>query len=570
MKSPNSNKPSAVSRQPDVFGSQQSAFSFHPSAFLVLLIFGALLCALSTFFFNVSSAQAQTPSPSESAQSRSLTPQERRGKAIYLRGASASGREMTALMGEIDVPASTLTCAGCHGVEGQGKTEGGVTAGNLTWQHLVKPYGHTHPSGRKHGAFDEASFIRALTTGIDPSGNTLLVAMPRYRMSAEDLADLVAYLKRIETDRDPGLAETTIRVGTQLPSTGALADTGRAMREVLTAYFDDVNSRGGIYNRKIELRFSDAGAEPAASAAALKRFLQDEQIFALVSGVTAGADREIAAVVGAEEVPLVGASTLTPPFGFPLNRYAFYLLPGFREQGRALVNFAATKPELKKTPAAVIYLDSPLNSEAAASIEEQAKKSGWTIVLKQPYAREKFDAAALVSTLRERGAGAVFFLGGGGTEKAFMQESARVGWTPSVFLLGALVAQDLLAAVPPVFQDKIFLSFPTVPSDITPAGMQEFRALLEKHKLAPRHTAAQLSAFAAAKLLIEGLQRAGRDVSREKLVTALEGLYDFETGLTPRLTFGPNRRVGAQGAYMVTIDTEKKQFVAAAGWVAAN
>src|SRR5262249_21794965 len=82
-----------------------------------------------------------------------ITPNERRGKEIYLRGVSASGREIMALLGEIEVPASTVPCAGCHGLRGEGKTEGGVTAGNLTWTNLIKPYGHTHPSGRKHGPF---------------------------------------------------------------------------------------------------------------------------------------------------------------------------------------------------------------------------------------------------------------------------------------------------------------------------------------------------------------------------------------------------------------------------------
>jgi hypothetical protein len=63
---------------------------------------------------------------------RELTPQEKRGKAFYLRGESTSGQEITAMMGDVDVPASTLTCAGCHGNRGQGITEGGVTAGSMT------------------------------------------------------------------------------------------------------------------------------------------------------------------------------------------------------------------------------------------------------------------------------------------------------------------------------------------------------------------------------------------------------------------------------------------------------
>ena len=47
-------------------------------------------------------------------QRRELTVQEKRGKAFYLRGESASGQEITAMMGEVDVPATTLTCAGCR------------------------------------------------------------------------------------------------------------------------------------------------------------------------------------------------------------------------------------------------------------------------------------------------------------------------------------------------------------------------------------------------------------------------------------------------------------------------
>src|ERR1041385_3352907 len=139
---------------------------------------------------------------------RPLTVEEKRGKALYLRGESASGQEITALLNDIDVPASTVTCAGCHGARGEGKTEGGVTAGNLTWANLLKPYGHTHPTGRKHGPFDEAAFVRALEEGTDPAGNTMLNAMPRFKMSEEDLADLIAYVKRIEDDRDPGISDT--------------------------------------------------------------------------------------------------------------------------------------------------------------------------------------------------------------------------------------------------------------------------------------------------------------------------------------------------------------------------
>jgi len=509
--------------------------------------------------------QAQAP-----AAPRTLTEQERRGKQVYLRGEGAAGREIVAVVGEIDVPGSTVTCAGCHGAGGEGKTEGGVTAGNLTWSNLLKPYGHTHPSGRKHGPFTESSFIRAVTGGVDPDGNEMLVAMPRYRLAPEDMADLIAYLKRIEFDRDPGLTENSIKVGAVIPATGPLAEMGAAMRDVLSAYFDELNARGGIYSRKVELKFAATGADAASTAANAKALAEREQLFAFVGGVSAGAERELAALAAEHETPFVGPATLLPQTDTPLNRQVFYFMPGVAEQSRALANFAAARPELKGAAAAVVHAGGELYASAAAAAADQLKQAGAPAPARHTYARGAFDAAALVRQLKPSGAKAVFFFGAGGDEAALLREASAAGWTPHVFLLGSFAGPDASAAVTPAFKDKVFLSFPSVPSDVTPEGMAEFRALHAKYKFAARHTSSQLAAFAAARTFAEALKRAGQDLSRERLIAALEGLYDFETGVTPHLTFGPNRRVGAAGAYVVTVDPEKKQYAPVGGWVKAS
>ena len=541
---------------------------------LTVTALALLLCAAVMFGAHGRVAHAAAPQQPAArapvAVVQTLTPQERRGKAIYLRGESPSGNPITAIIGEVDVPATTMTCAGCHGLRAEGKTEGGVTAGDLTWANLTKPYGHTHPTGRKHGPYQEAAFIRSVVNGVDPAGNELATAMPRFKMSPADMADLIAYLKRIETDRDPGLTETSIKVGALLPATGALADTGAAMRDVLTAYFDDVNSRGGIYNRRLELRVADSGTDAATSVANVRRLLASEQVFTLVGGISAGADKELAALAAETETPFIGPSTLLPQTGTPLNRYVFYLLPGLAEQARALVNFAAERPELKKARLSLVYPEGDLTAAAAAAVEDQAKLAGLSPLLKQPYARGSFNAAQVAERARQSGAEAVFFLGTNGEETVFIKAAAAANWTPYVLLLGAMTGRDLGSSVPASFKDKVFLAFPTVPSDITPEGMTEFRALHEKYKFPARHTASQLAAFAAAKVFVEGLKLAGQDLSREKLVTALEGLYDYDTGVMPRLTFGPNRRVGAAGASVATIDPVKKEFVLIGGWVKAN
>jgi len=543
----------------------------HGKLILVLLCATAGLSIISDRSAVRSQAQASSAtsiqSPAKPGHS-GLSAEEKLGKAFYLRGESSSGQEIKALVGEIDVPASTIPCAGCHGPRGGGKTEGGVTAGNLTWSFLTKPYGHADEGGRKHPTFSEPSFIRAMTSGIDPGGNKLSVAMPTYRMPQQDMTNLIAYLKRIEADSDPGMTETNIVVGTLLPEKGALTGLAQSMSDVLQAYFAEVNSRGGIYNRKIELRVmnGDAGATPAN----MKRLIDDEQVFAIVSGLTAGADASVAALSQEREVPFIGPTTLLPQRGLPLNRYVFYLLPGLKEQARTLVTFAAKKTDPTKSRAVLICPDADFSRQIAVSIEDQGKKLGWKAIAGVYYPRESFNATQYVTEMKQQGVDTVFMLGSGPDAAALFKNAQSTGWTPTIYLLGGLVGKDITETIPVNMKDKIFLAFPTIPEDVSTAGAAEYSQLIEKNKLGSSHAAAQASALAAAKILVHGLELAGKDLSRERLVTTLEGLYEFDTGLMPKITFGPNRRIGVLGAYIVTIDPEKKLFPASAEWIPAD
>ena len=504
-------------------------------------------------------------SPTAYGQSH-LTDSERRGRQIYLRGTSASNKEITATLNQIEVPASTTTCAGCHGLRGEGSTEGGVTAGNLTWSNLIKPYGHTHSTGRKHGPFTESSFTRAVVNGLDSNGNELLVAMPRFKLSAADMSDLIAYVKRLESDLDPGLTDNSIKIGLVLPTSGNLADAGAAMKDVFTAYFDNVNSNGGIFNRKIDLQFADAGAGGPATAGVVQTFAAKEQIFAFVGGLSAGADAQIATLARSEEIPFIGPATLLPSEETPVNRYVFYLLPGIAEQSVSLVNFVVARSELRAAKLAIVYSDNPLGLVAAAAAEEHAKKIGRSIETKHRFTSHSFDADAVVQDLKAKSVEALLFFGTGKEQSLLLAEANAAGWQPNLFVLGAMTGKESQSSET---KNKIFIAYPTLPADITETGVADFRALHEKYKFAPRHTASQLAAFATAKIFVEALTRAGKDLSREKLIKTLEGFYEYETGTTPRITFGPNRRIGAAGAHVLSVDLLEKEFASASGWVKA-
>lgn len=525
---------------------------------------GLLLLAGFAFCFTLICKRQNTVSAQDS-----LAGAESRGKQIYVLGTSASGKDMFAYVGEgsIEVPASALACANCHGLDGQGKPEGGVNPSNLSWEALTKPYGLEHADGRRHPAYTERGLEFAITRGTDPAGNRLLNVMPRYQMSKEDLADLIAYLKHLGKDRDPGISETKIVIGGLVPATGTLVGMGQAIRALTTAYFDEVNSQGGIYNRRVELKFVETADTPAGTRANIERLLKEDQIFALTGAFMAGSEKEIAALVAQHEVPLIGPFTLMPQTGFPLNRQVFYLLSGFDGQTRALANFIAGKPEFKNSGLVVVYSHNELNQGIFESIKDQSTKVGLKPPVIYDYASGSFDAGQITEQLKQSGPGKlIFFLGNAEELMSFMQEAEKINWFPTVVTTGVGIGTKILGA-PAGFDGKVFLTFPTSPADQNPEVIKEFRALAEKHQLPTTNLAAQISAFSAAKVLTEGLKRVGKDLSREKLIQALEGLYEYPTGLTPAITFGPNRRIGATGAYIVTIDLKQKQFVPASGWI---
>jgi ABC-type branched-subunit amino acid transport system substrate-binding protein len=219
---------------------------------------------------------------------------------------------------------------------------------------------------------------------------------------------------------------------------------------------------------------------------------------------------------------------------------------------------------------AIVSPDVEFNRGIVTSIEEQAKKFGWKSVTTSYYAQDGFSAATRVAEMKQKGIDTLFFLGSGIEATAMLKDAETASWTPSIYMLGTLVGRNIGDAVTAKTKDKIFLAFPTIPADVSAAGAAEYSTLLQRNKLQSTHAASQASAIAAAKILVHALELCGKDLSRERLITTLEGLYEYDTGLMPKITFGPNRRIGALGAYIVTIDPERRLFPASLEWIAVD
>lgn len=494
-----------------------------------------------------------------------LTELEARGKQIYREGRDSRGGEITAAVGQsgLSLSAIMLPCANCHGDDGLGRAEGAVRPPNITWAELTKPYGHMHAGRRTHPAFDAAAIGRAITGGIDPAGNRLDPAMPRYDMAETGVQAVVAYLQRLSADLDPGLSATAIRIATVALDAGPRAPASDAATETIRAYFDDVNATGGIFGRKIELTVADTARDAGPTLANAHKLAERQGSFAVIDIFNAGLQRDL--LLGPDGVPRIAA--FNPPSGGKPSQGGtnFFLLSGLLEQARALVGFAAGELDLSAPRTAVVVPGGDTYPDLAEAIESAARARGWPAP-KIVHIADGREMARQVSELRQLEIEAVFYFGPARDLPAFAAEAAKGGWRPYLFLSGGHIGRSAFD-VPPPFGDRVFLAYPSVPSDRTSLTSVGFEGLRRRHGLSQQYPAARAVAYAAAAVMVEGLRRSGRAVSRAGFIAALEGLTDFETGAGPLISFGPNRRVGALGAYVVGIDPGTGHFGSDITWI---
>lgn len=484
-----------------------------------------------------------------SVLSLDLTPLEAAGRRLYREGIGPGG-DLSARVGaqSLIVPGKMVPCANCHGMDGKGRPEGGLRPPEITWRELTKPYGHDHDGVRAHPPFNDERFYRTLSEGLDPAGQRLNPAMPRFALSRTDSAALAAYLQRIEDDHDPGLAAGVLRIGTILPRSGPLAESGRLAEGVVLAVFARANANGGVHGRQLELVSIDAAGEKP-----MAELLLAADVFALVSPLLPAASEELFNLAETAALPIVG-----PLAGESDDRrYTFRLQPGGREQCRALAEFAVRHLRLDN-PETVLVVPNR-DRQLASVVESQLARHGWQH-LQRHAPGPAWDTA--IAEWRARGVRVVFFLGSPEEFVALRQSAAAAGWS-AVFLapVGHVVGAGLAGAAP------LYLALPSLPGDVTPSGRQALDDLRRQSGLPATQPALQAAAYAAAGVLIEGLKRSGRMASRERLVEALENLYAYDTGVIPPVAFGPGRRTGVIGAHVLAVDPQTQALRPAAGFI---
>jgi len=291
----------------------------------------------------------------------------------------------------------------------------------------------------------------------------------------------------------------------------------------------------------------------------------------MVGGFSAGLTDQLSELADELEVPMVGPYTQAPREGNGLERHSFYLASGIGQQVAVLVRHRISQDDKVAIvrPASAAFNDVVAKTRAELGNRTDAE------VIELSYSPPYLDVVDVAQTMQSRDVDAVVFLGPAKELKRLANECLAQSYGPDLMFPGVFAGQNLFE-VDGGFAGDVLIGYSSIPADHTPDGVAAFRflggasdfeTLHAKHGFGYEYSTAQISTFVAAQVFAEGLKRAGRSLSREKLLLALEGLADFQPGLLPPISYNRSRRIGAFGGYIMTLDLETKQLKQASNWI---
>jgi ABC-type branched-subunit amino acid transport system substrate-binding protein len=350
-----------------------------------------------------------------------------------------------------------------------------------------------------------------------------------------------------------GQTGPTVVIGQSAALTGGSKELGSDMRAGALAYFEHVNKRGGVHGRKLVLETLDDGFDAERATANYKTLVADRDALALFGCVGGATCSAALPVVSAAKVPLVGAANGNAVLHKPFNRYMFNVRASFADEVEHIVDHLTT---VGISRIAVLYPNDGPGKAALATAEAALKKQGLVLAGSGTYPRGTEEVDAAVTAIANVEPAAVVIFGPYKATALFIKGMKKRGQAPQFMALSvagpSALANELGDDGRGVGISQV-VPYPFVAS---------MPVLTEYHEIYVRGTGAKpsftsLESFVAAKVLVEGLKRAGPQATREKLVSTLEALSSYDLG-GMMINYSPTSRSGSKFVELTVIGKDRK------------
>jgi ABC-type branched-subunit amino acid transport system substrate-binding protein len=362
-----------------------------------------------------------------------------------------------------------------------------------------------------------------------------------------------------------GVTDTEIVLGCSNSFSGPLAYTGeQATRFGVDLYFKVVNDGGGIQGRKVRTIYYDDGYKPQEAVANTKKLVEQDGIFAVIA--PQGTPPVMATLDYLEErrVPL-----LFPFQGSPAIRGRKHVFSGmtlYDRQARMMIDYLVGPRKLKSF--GVLYQDDDYGKTFLTAFEKDLARHGLKVTAAESVKRGVTDVSAQIAKLRTAAPQVVFLVLTPGPGAQALKERQKIGWTDTLMVSsGPLTDEKYLALAGDAAEGVEGLSLWPDPLTSDLPGVKAYREAMRKYFDKNEPNRYSLSGYFAAMLFTEGARRAGKNLTREALVTALEGISGFQSGILPPVMIGADHETQRQGFW---VRVEKGRFRALTDWLTSD
>ncbi|HBD38605.1 MAG TPA: ABC transporter permease [Cupriavidus sp.] len=354
---------------------------------------------------------------------------------------------------------------------------------------------------------------------------------------------------------ETGVTTDTILLGQSAALSGPTAVLGKQMNAGARLYFDYINKQGGVFGRKIELKALDDMYEPEEAVRNTKKLIEEDRVFALFGYVGTPTSQAVMPLVNQARIPFFAPFTGAQSLRDPQSRYVFHVRAGYEEETAAIVRQIRTTG-LKRI--VVVFNDDAYGRAGLSGVEHAIKAlpadSGVQLVAQESVIRNTVEIGDAMQTAMKAKPDAVVLISAYRTVGAFVKEALRRGYSGQFYNVSFVGTQALAKEVGPQGSGVIISQVMPHPGNATLPVVREYLRLLQAAGKQNDFDYASIEGFIAAKSFVEGLRRAGKDLTRERLVTALETMRNVDLG-GYIVQFSPESHVGSKFVEMTIINS---------------
>ncbi|MHB1248619.1 MAG: ABC transporter substrate-binding protein [Polaromonas sp.] len=344
-----------------------------------------------------------------------------------------------------------------------------------------------------------------------------------------------------------------LRIGQPSGFTGSVAAGVKENTAGANLYIDAVNARGGVNGQKVELISVDDKFIPKVTVEVARDLITKKGVLALFLNRGTPHALALLPLLAELKVPLVGPSTGAMALHDPVNPWVFNVRATYqREAAKAIEHLAS----IGMTRIAVLQTDDSFGADAVMGAQKGFETARLKPLMLEKFPREKPDFSKLADKIAKSGAQAVLFIGSAGNVSDGVKVLRAAGSSAQVVTLSNNASEGFIellgknargVIVTQVFPNERSIAYPLIKE------AQE----LAKAKGLDGVSPAMMEGFAAAKVLVEGLRRAGPKPTPIALRDALEGLRKFDIGGL-EVSYSPTDHSGLDFADLSIIDFEGK------------